>query len=75
MPDGELVRLRLERPHHETLEPLRDVLRLAHVIQVLDDFFGRLHTAEYDVRTAGEPFLPMRIEKISTSCYYVPSKY
>ena len=65
MPDGELVRLRLERPHHETLEPLRDVLRLAHVIQMLDDFFGRLHTAEYDVRTAGEPFLVAGRERVA----------
>ena len=65
MPDGELVRLRLERPHHETLEPLCDVLRLAHVIQVLDDFFGCFHAAEYDVRTAGEPLFVAGCERVA----------
>ena len=53
MPDGELVRLWLECPYHEALESLRNVLRFAHVVQVLDDFFGCLDAPEYDVRAPG----------------------
>ena len=51
--DGELVGLRLEGPHHETLETACDILGLAHIFQVLDDFFGGLDTAKDNVRAAG----------------------
>lgn len=63
--DGELVGLRLECPHHETLEPVCDILRLAHVIQMLDDFFGGFDAAEDDIRAAGEPLLVAGGERVA----------
>lgn len=65
MPDGELVRLRLERPHHKALESAGDVLRFAHVIQMLDDFFGRFDAPENDVRAAGESLLVAGGERVA----------
>ena len=55
--DRELVRLRLECPHDKTLETARDVLRLAHVFQMFNDFFCSFGTADDDVCAAGEAFL------------------
>ena len=55
--DGELVGLRLERPHDKALEAVGDVLRFADVFQMLDDFFGGFDAANDDVRAAGEAFL------------------
>ena len=65
VPNGELVRLRLERPYHETLESLGDILRGTHVFEVLDDFFGSLHAAEHDVRAAGESLLVAGGERVA----------
>ena len=55
--DRELVGLRLECPHDKALETACNVLRLAHVFQMLDDFFGGFGAADDDVRAAGEPLL------------------
>ena len=53
VPDGELVGLRLECPYHETLESVGDILRVADVFQVFNDFFCGLDAPENDVRTTG----------------------
>ena len=65
VPNGELVRLRLERPHHKALESLGDILRGTHVFEVLDDFFGSLDAAEHDVRAAGESLLVAGGERVA----------
>ena len=57
MADGELVGLRLERPHDKALEAVGDILRFADVFQMLDDFFGGFGAADDDVCAAGEAFL------------------
>ena len=44
---------------------LGDILRFAHGVQVLDDFFGRLDAAEHDVRAAGKSLLVAGGERIA----------
>ena len=57
MADGEFVGLRLERPDDKALEAVGNVLRLADVFEMLDDFFGGFGTANDDVCAARESFL------------------